>query len=88
MPTLSTFYGILVRMNMEKGGRHHLPHIHAKYAGYEAVYDFEGNLIEGNLPKRQASYVVTWILLREEDLKTNWHLIQEGQEFYRIEPLH
>lgn len=31
MPALSMFYGIIVRMQNERGGRHHKPHIHAIY---------------------------------------------------------
>lgn len=29
MPALSMFFGIIVRMQSEKGGRHNKPHIHA-----------------------------------------------------------
>ncbi len=29
MPALSMFYGIIVRMQSEKGGKHRKPHIHA-----------------------------------------------------------
>ncbi len=31
MPELSRFYGIIVRMYLEAGGSHHLPHMHAYY---------------------------------------------------------
>lgn len=37
MPTLSMFYGIIVRMQSEKGGKHNMPHIHALYGNYEIV---------------------------------------------------
>jgi hypothetical protein len=30
MPALSMFFGIIVRMYREQGGRHHLPHVHAE----------------------------------------------------------
>ena len=33
MPILSLFYGIIVRMYMEVGGKHNMPHIHAEYTG-------------------------------------------------------
>ena len=87
MPTLSIFYGIMIRMNHEHGGQHNTPHIHVKYAEHEAVYDLNGNLISGNLPKKQRNFIETWITLREDDLKTNWNLIQSGENFYKIEPL-
>lgn len=31
MPELSRFFGIIIRMYMEVGGPHHLPHFHASY---------------------------------------------------------
>lgn len=33
MPALSMFYGIIVRMQSEKGGKHNKPHIHEIYGG-------------------------------------------------------
>ena len=33
MPALSMFYGIIVRMQSEKGGKHNKPHIHGTYGG-------------------------------------------------------
>ena len=33
MPTISMFYGILVSMFFEDTDRHHLAHIHVRYAG-------------------------------------------------------
>lgn len=31
MPTISMFYGIIIYMYNEKGGKHNMPHIHAEY---------------------------------------------------------
>lgn len=39
MPVLSIFYGIIVRMYREQGGKHNMPHIHAEYSGEEIVMD-------------------------------------------------
>ena len=33
MPVLCMFYGIIVRMYREMGGKHNMPHIHAEYSG-------------------------------------------------------
>ena len=38
MPTISMFYGILVRMFFRDAEKHHVPHIHADYQGKVAVY--------------------------------------------------
>ena len=37
MPTISMFYGILVSMFFEDTDRHHLAHIHVRYAGEKAA---------------------------------------------------
>lgn len=53
MPVLSTFYGIIVRMYREVGGRHNLPHIHAEYAGEEIVIALDGTVLEGSIQKEK-----------------------------------
>jgi hypothetical protein len=37
MPTISMSYGILVSMFFEDTDRHHLAHIHVRYAGEKAA---------------------------------------------------
>ena len=46
MPALSMFYGIIVRMQSEKGGKHNIPHLHALYGDNEIVMAFDGTVIE------------------------------------------
>lgn len=87
MPTLSVFYGIIIRMYNEKGGKHNLPHIHAEYGDDEAVFDFEGNVIEGEFPKKKQRLVEAWIEIHREDLEANWKLLSNGEQFFKIEPL-
>ena len=48
MPVISRFYGIVIAMYFND---HSPPHFHAKYSGYEALFDFEGNGIEGELTR-------------------------------------
>src|SRR2546421_13065057 len=43
MPELSRFFGIIMRMYMEVGGPHHLPHFHAYYQDEAAVFSIEPN---------------------------------------------
>lgn len=76
-----------MKMYREQGGKHKMPHVHAEYADYEAVFDFEGNLLEGELPRKQSKYVEAWILLHEEELYANWKLLQAGEPFFKINPL-
>ena len=45
MPTISRFYGIVIRMYF---GDHIPPHLHAVYAEFEAVIDIQTSaIIEG-----------------------------------------
>ena len=48
LPVLSIFYGIIVRMYREQGGKHNMPHIHAEYSGEEIVVALDGTVLEGS----------------------------------------
>ncbi len=87
MPVLSLFYGIVIRMYSEPNVKHNKPHIHAEYQGYKAVFDLEGNILDGNFPAKQKKMVVAWIAIHEDDLTANWNLLQEGQQAFKIQPL-
>ena len=39
MPALSMFFGIIIRMQSERDGKHNKAHIHALYAGNELVLE-------------------------------------------------
>lgn len=48
MPTISMFYGILIRMFFYDTEKHHEPHIHAEYQGEVAVCAIEdGQVLAG-----------------------------------------
>ena len=87
MPTLSIFYGIIVRMLVENNGKHNLPHIHAKYNEYEAAVTLDGIVLEGSLPKKQMNLLQAWISIHEEDLKANWETLTTTGDYCKIEPL-
>lgn len=84
MPTISMFYGILIRMYYDD---HNPPHIHAVYNNETACYTFDGEILEGDLPKKQKKLVEAWIELHRDELKANWRLAQEGEPIFKIEPL-
>ena len=71
----------------DENGKHHEKHIHIKYNEYEAVYNIEGKLLEGILPKKQKKLVEAWIYIHQEELESLWNLMQEQGEFFKIEPL-
>ncbi len=87
MPVLSMFYGIIVRMQKENGGRHHVPHIHVVCAEEEVVLDLNGEILEGSLKSSKMKLVQAWIEIHKEELVANWKLLSEGERFFQIEPL-
>ena len=87
MPTLSMFYGILIKMNWKDNAQHNLPHFHAFYGEFEASFDLNGEILSGEFPARQGAYVKAWTLLHQEELTANWKLALEGEQIFRINPL-
>ena len=80
MPTISMFYGILIRMFFYDTEKHHVPHIHADYQGDVAVYAIEeGTTLAGKLPPKKHKLVVAWIEIHKEDLMADWELAVNGQ---------
>ncbi|MBQ9020201.1 DUF4160 domain-containing protein [Candidatus Saccharibacteria bacterium] len=84
MPTISMFLGIIIQMNYND---HNPPHIHVSYQGKEATFSLDGEIIEGELPKKQIKLVSAWCILHEPELKANWELSRQKEELFRIEPL-
>lgn len=85
MPTISEFFGIVIRMYYDD---HNPPHFHAYYGGYEAIFSIESlAMTEGNLPKRAKALVIEWAAEYREKLLEDWHLAEQHQPLKRIEPL-
>ena len=87
MPALSMFFGIIVRMQNEKGGKHHKPHIHAIYGDNEVVIALDGEVLEGEFPSKQQKMIEAWMAIHEDELKANWQMLSEGEGFFKIDPL-
>ena len=87
MPVLSIFFGIIVRMYREVGGKHNVPHIHAEYSGVEVVVALDGTVLEGAIPKNRMKLLDAWMEIHREDLEANWKLLSNGEQFFRIDPL-
>jgi hypothetical protein len=86
MPTISTFYGILIKMLYDD---HNPPHIHAEYGDERALFDFNGNVTEGSLPPGKTKLVSAWIELHRDELHAYWKLASNGEHIpsFSIEPL-
>ena len=88
MPIISMFYGIIIRLYLLDNQQHNTPHIHAKYAEFEASIGIEdGEILAGELPRKQLRLVQAWIELRKDELKADWELAVAGEHPYKIEPL-
>ena len=88
MPTISMFYGIIVRMLYLDSQRHHLPHIHVEYQGMMAVLEIPGGtLLEGQLPNKKLRLLQAWIDIHEDELMADWSLAVKGEPVFPIEPL-
>ena len=85
MPIISIFFGIVIRINFFD---HAPPHLHAARGGTEALFDIRtGRVIAGSLPRREARYVVEWIVKNRAELMRNWDLAANGQPTFKIEGL-
>ena len=85
MPTISMFFGIIIRMY--NNGEHNRPHFHATYQGYNAVFNMEGELLDGEMPKKQMKFIAAWSEIHKDELLANWELAMDEQPLYKIEPL-
>ena len=87
MPTIAMFYGIIIRMYFAPG-EHNPPHFHVYYNEFRASVDIRtGEMIEGNLPRKQQKLVMAWAELHQEELRANWRLVMNGENPFKIQPL-
>lgn len=85
MPTISVFFGIIIRMYYKE----HAPaHFHAEHQGQEATFDFDGNLLKGQISSKTARKLIRqWATEHRAELEANWNRMTNGQELNRIAPL-
>ena len=83
MPTISTFYGIIVMMYL-RDKEHNPPHIHAFYGDEAATfYISNGELYEGEFPNRAKRMVKEFVLKYQKELLDMW----ETDNFIKLEGL-
>ena len=85
MPIISKFYGIVIVMYYND--HNPPPHFYAKYSSYEAIFSFDGKVIEGELPKRAIKFVKEWISYHKPELEDNWQKAMNGKSLKAIAPL-
>ena len=72
MPTISSFYGIIIVMRLREK-EHNPPHIHAIMQEREASVKLsDGEIMEGYLPPRAKEMVKDFIELYREELEEMW----------------
>ena len=85
MPTISRFYGIVIRMYFSD---HPPPHFHALYAGDEAaVVIATGELMRGAIRNRALRMVRESTAMHPDELMANWHRLQTPDHPLPIAPL-
>ena len=69
--------------------RHHdTPHLHAKYAEFDASISLiDGEVLAGELPRKQLRLVQAWIELRRDELMAGWTIAISGELPSKIDPL-
>jgi len=85
MPTISSFYGIIIQMFWTD---HAPPHFHALYAEYEARINIQTlEIINGSLPKRALALVLEWASEHRAELMEDWELCADMKMPKKISPL-
>jgi hypothetical protein len=85
MPTISTFYGIIIRMFFND---HAPPQFHVQYAEFKATVDIQSLTVStGQLPRRAQELVLDWAELHQQELVVDWRLCMDKQQPKQIEPL-
>jgi len=85
MPTISVFYGILIRMFFND---HAPPHFHARYGEFEATIDIGTSaVLQGQLPSRALNLVQEWAIIHREELLEDWRLCRDNVQPNKVEPL-
>ena len=85
MPTISTFYGILIQMYWND---HAPPHFHALYGEFEALVSIQTlEVMEGTLPRRALTLVLEWAQEHRAELFEDWELCEHNQKPKKIRPL-
>ena len=85
MPTISQFYGIIIRMFFAE---HAPPHFHAEYGEYKASIDIQTfEVIDGKLPRRALSLTLDWAELHQEELMADWDKCRLHRNPDKIKPL-
>jgi hypothetical protein len=85
MPIISVFFGIVVRMFYRE---HEPAHFHVEYQSQRATFNFDGEVLAGELRSSTARRLIRdWALQHRAELEANWQRMKAGEPMDRIPPL-
>lgn len=85
MPTISSFFGILIQMFWND---HAPPHFHALYGEFEVLINIQTlEIIEGKMSKRALAMILEWASEHRAELLEDWKLCEKKQRPHKIKPL-
>jgi len=85
MPTISSFYGVVIRMYWAD---HAPPHFHAIYGNAEAIINtLTLGVMRGTLPARALALTLEWAALHRMELLEDWNPCAMKQRPKHIPPL-
>jgi hypothetical protein len=85
LPTISTFYGIVIRMFYND---HAPPHFHVQYGEFQAEMAIETlHVLAGQLPRRALGMTLEWAASRRAELFDDWELCRQHKPPTQIPPL-
>ena len=85
MPTICSFYGIVIQMFWRD---HAPPHFHALYREYEIQVDIRTlEILRGHLPRRASAMVLEWAQEHRAELLENWEKCTRNMTPAEITPL-
>ena len=83
MPTISSFYGIIIVMFL-RNKEHNPPHVHAVMQDHAAPFSIAtGEIMEGKFPAKASLMVREFILKNQKELEEMW----ESEEYRKLPPL-
>ena len=84
MPSISSYYGIIIYMYFNE---HNPPHFNVIYNEYKAVISINDGAITGSLPRRALNMVYEWLDIHKDELLHNWEIMKDGIQPQKIEGL-
>ena len=83
MPTISSFYGIIIVMYF-RDKEHNPPHVHAITQDFDAPFLIStGELIDGEFPPKARTMVKEFIQLYRKELEEMW----EYENYRKLPPI-